>query len=179
MYGLILVEDPANLLPSVDREFYVMQGDFYSEGEKGQAGHHEFNVESRSSTQVKMRSGNPDYAVFNGKVGALTGSGALTANTNETIRIFFGAGGPNLASSFHIIGEIFHKVYPEGSLAASLTNVQTTMVPAGGATIVEFTTYIMGTYLLVDHSLTRAIQKGAAAELKVTGPSAPDVYGFG
>lgn len=173
MYGMILVEPEEGLQTTnpVDKEFYVMQGDFYTKGNIGNDGHHDFDTD-------ELPTANPDYVVFNGKVGALTGSGALTANTNDVIRIFFGVGGPNLASSFHIIGEIFDKVYPEGSLFATFTNVQTTMVPAGGSTIVQFTAYVMGTYLLVDHSLTRAIQKGAAGELKISGPSAPDVYGF-
>lgn len=173
MYGMILVE-PTGGLQAIDpaaKEFYVMQGDFYTAGAKGTDGHHDFDSQ-------KLLTANPDYVVFNGRVGALTGSGALTANTGERVRIFFGVGGPNLVSSFHIIGEIFDTVHPEGSLRANFTDVQTTMVPAGGSTIVEFTPYVMGTYLLVDHSLTRAIQKGALGEFKVSGPSAPDIYGF-
>ncbi len=177
MYGLILVEDPANLLPigSNVKEFYVVQGDFYTKGNKGQAGHHDFD-------STEMLSENPDYVVFNGKVGSLVGAGnALTANVNELVRIYFGVGGPNVVSSFHIIGEIFDVVYPEGSLKPSttLTNVQTTLVPGGGSAIVEFTPEVIGSgYWLVDHSLTRAIQKGALGQLIVSGTSIPGIYGF-
>jgi len=177
MYGLILVEDPANLLavgPTV-KEFYVMQGDFYSVGNKGQDGHHDFDLK-------EMKSENPDYVVFNGKVGSLVGAGnALAANVNEEVRIYFGVGGPNLVSSFHIIGEIFDTVYPEGSLKSTttLTNVQTTLVPGGGSAIVEFTPEVAGEqYYLVDHSLTRAIEKGALGQLIVSGTSNPGIYGF-
>jgi nitrite reductase (NO-forming) len=176
MYGLILVEDPANLLPvgSSVKEFYVVQGEFYTKGNKG-PGHHDFD-------SSEMLSENPDYVVFNGKVGSLVGTGnALTANVNELVRIYFGVGGPNLASSFHIIGEIFDTVYPEGSLKLSttLTYVQTTLVPGGGSAIVEFTPEVIGSgYWLVDHSLTRAIQKGALGQLIVTGTSNPGIYGF-
>ncbi len=180
MYGMILVE-PVGGLPAVDKEFYVMQGEFYTEGSKGQAGHHDFSVRSNSLTLSKMLSENPDYVVFNGKVGALVGSNALKADVGQKLRIYFGVGGPNLVSSFHIIGEIFDKVYPEGSFApsASLTNVQTTLVPGGGSTIVEFTPLVIGSgYLLVDHSLSRAIQKGALGQLIVSGTSTPGVYGF-
>ncbi len=183
MYGMILVEDPANLLsvgPTV-KEFYVMQGEFYSEGSKGQEGHHAFDSQAKSLTLSKMLSENPDYVLFNGKVGALLGANALKADMGQKVRIYFGVGGPNLVSSFHIIGEIFDKVYPEGSFApsASLTNVQTTLVPGGGSTIVEFTPLVIGSgYLLVDHSLTRAIEKGAIAQLVVSGTSQPNVYGF-
>ena len=181
MYGLVLVEPVGGLLPTADKEFYVMQGEFYTEGNKG-PGHHDFSTLAKSSTQSKMLSADPDYVVFNGKVNSLIGTGnALTADVGQTVRIYFGVGGPNLVSSFHIIGEIFDRVYPEGSLNQTqvLTNVQTTLIPAGGSTIVEFTPHVIGgKYWLVDHSLTRAIQKGAIGQLVVTGTSDPGIYGF-
>jgi len=166
MYGLILVEPPEGL-PPVDREFYVMQGDFYTTGKNGEGGFQSFSIE-------KMLREDPEYVVFNGAAGALTGDNALKAQVGEKVRIFFGVGGPNLVSSFHVIGEIFDAVYPEGASEA-LHNVQTTLVPAGGAAIVEFKVEVPGTYLLVDHSLTR-ILKGAAGQLVVTGPDAPDIF---
>jgi nitrite reductase (NO-forming) len=166
MYGLILVEPPEGL-PPVDREFYVMQGDFYTTGRNGEGGFQSFSME-------KMLREEPEYVVFNGAAGALTGDNALKAQVGERVRIFFGVGGPNFVSSFHVIGEIFDAVYPEAASEA-LHNVQTTLVPAGGAAIVEFTVEVPGTYLLVDHSLTR-ILKGAAGQLVVTGPDAPDVF---
>ncbi|HEX5506183.1 MAG TPA: copper-containing nitrite reductase [Thermomicrobiales bacterium] len=174
MYGLIVIEPPQGL-PKVDREFYVMQGEFYLTGASADQG-------LRTYSQAKMLAEQPDYVVFNGAVGALTGDNALQAKTGETVRIFFGVGGPNLTSSFHVIGQIFDRVAVEG---ASLedpakwgTNVQTTLVPAGGATVVEFTTPVPGTYTLVDHSLGRTT-KGAAAQLVVAGPDNPDVFAPG
>jgi len=166
MYGLIVVE-PEQGLPAVDREYYVMQGDFYLTGDRGQQGLRDFDMN-------KMLAENPDYVVFNGSVGALTGEHALKARVGDTVRIFFGVGGPNKTSSFHVIGEIFDRVHPEGA-SETLTNVQTTMVPAGGATMVEFQTQVPGTYMLVDHSLGR-LEKGAAAQLVVEGPANPDVF---
>lgn len=166
MYGLIVVE-PEGGLPQVDREFYVMQGDFYLSGERGEKGLHGFDME-------QMLAENPDYVVFNGSVGALTGDNALKAKTGETVRIFFGVGGPNLTSSFHVIGEVFDRVAPEGA-AEWVSHVQTTMVPAGGATIVEFQVEVPGNYTLVDHSLGR-LAKGAAGVLQVEGPDNPEVY---
>ncbi|HET7771292.1 MAG TPA: copper-containing nitrite reductase, partial [Chloroflexota bacterium] len=166
MYGLIVVEPEAGY-PKVDREFYVMQGDFYLSGDRGQAGHHEIGM-------ADMMEENPDYVVFNGSVGALTGDNALKANVGETVRIFFGVGGPNLTSSFHVIGEIFDRVYPEGATQA-LTNVQTTLVPTGGATIADFKVEVPGNYIIVDHSLTR-LEKGGAAILTVSGPENPAIF---
>ncbi|MPZ16039.1 MAG: nitrite reductase, copper-containing [Chloroflexi bacterium] len=165
MYGLIIVEPPEGL-PPVDREFYVMQGDFYVQS-PAQGG-------PRSLALDKLRDERADYVVFNGAVGALSGDTALRAVVGETVRIFFGDGGPNLTSSFHVIGEIFDRVAPEGA-SEWTTNIQTTLVPAGGATIVEFTLEVPGDYLLVDHSLGR-LTKGAAGVLHVEGPDNRDVF---
>jgi nitrite reductase (NO-forming) len=114
--------------------------------------------------------------VFNGAVGSLTGDNALQAKVNETVRLYFGVGGPNITSSFHIIGEIFDRVYPEGGMKLIQENVQTTMVPAGGSTIIEFKVEVPGTFVLVDHSLTRAFNKGALGMLKVAGPESRIIY---
>lgn len=167
MYGLILIE-PEGGLPPVDKEFYVMQGDFYTQGKYGDQGLQAFDMN-------KAIEENADYVVFNGKVGALIGDGALTSKVGETIRIFMGNGGPNLVSSFHVIGEIFDKVYVEGADLIN-HNVQTTLVPAGGAVTVEFKTDVPGSLVLVDHSIFRAFNKGALGILKVEGEENKQVY---
>ncbi|HTM28362.1 MAG TPA: copper-containing nitrite reductase [Rhodanobacter sp.] len=167
MYGLILVEPPEGL-PKVDHEYYVMQGDFYTTGKYRQKGLQPFDME-------KAIDEHPTYVLFNGKEGALTGDNALTAKTNETVHLFIGNGGPNLISSFHLIGEIFDKVQPEGGTEAQ-HNVQTTLIPAGGAATVEFHTDVPGSYVLVDHSIFRAFNKGALGILKVDGPEDKTIY---
>ncbi|WP_255357485.1 copper-containing nitrite reductase [Rhodanobacter sp. Root561] len=169
MYGLILVVEPPEGLSPVDHEYYVMQGDFYTTGKYRQKGLQPFDME-------KAIDENPTYVLFNGKEGALTGDNALTAKTNETVRLFVGNGGPNLVSSFHVIGEIFDKVQPEGGTVAQ-HNVQTTLIPSGGAATVEFHTDVPGSYVLVDHSIFRAFNKGALGILKVDGPEHTDVPG--
>ncbi|MBQ0770163.1 MAG: nitrite reductase, copper-containing, partial [Bizionia sp.] len=143
MYGLILVE-PAGGLPKVDKEYYVMQGDFYTKGANGERGLQPFDMQKAVDEKA-------DYVVFNGKVGALTGDNALTAKVGETVRLFVGNGGPGLVSSFHIIGEIFDKVHVEGGDLVN-ENVQTTLIPAGGAAMIEFKVDVPGTFILVDHS---------------------------
>ena len=168
MYGLILVE-PWEGLPPVDKEFYVVQGDFYTAGKFGEEGLQSFD-------QAKAEDERPSYVVFNGSANSLVGDKALKARVGDTVRIFFGNGGPNLVSSFHVIGEIFEKVYMEGGVLASQRQVQTTLVPAGGSTIVEFKMDVPGTYILVDHSLFRAFNKGALGMLKATGPENLIVY---
>ena len=168
MYGLIVVE-PEGGLPPVDREFYVMQGELYTQAPYGQHGYQTMNVD-------KLLAEQPEYITFNGAVGALTQKKPLTAQVGETVRIFFGVGGPNLVSSFHVIGEIFDRVYDEASLtAAPLTNVQTTLVPAGGATVVEFTLDVPGRYVLVDHSLSR-MERGLVGFLIAEGEENPEIF---
>ena len=168
MYGLILVE-PAEGLPEVDREFYVMQGEFYTGGGRGAKGLQPFSYDKAVAEQ-------PDYVVFNGSVGALTGEGALRAKVGERIRLFVGNGGPNLVSSFHVVGEIFDNVYTEAGQGAVNRNVQTTLVPAGGATITEFVADVPGTLVLVDHSIFRATDKGALGMLEVSGESVAAIF---
>jgi nitrite reductase (NO-forming) len=113
--------------------------------------------------------------LFNGSEGSLTAEHALTAKVGETIRLFVGNGGPNLVSSFHVIGEIFDKVQYEGGTHVQ-ENVQTTLIPSGGAAIVTFRTEVPGTYVLVDHSIFRAFNKGALGMLRVEGPENKTVY---
>lgn len=168
MYGLILVEPPEGL-PKADQEYYVLQSEFYTKEEFGTEGLVTYDREKASEEK-------PTYVVFNGKYGSLMEEGALTAKTGQKVRIYFGNGGPNKISSFHVIGEIFDVVYDQANIGgATLKNVQTTLVPAGGATILDFNVEVPGSYTLVDHAIFR-IEKGAVGALKVEGADAPDIY---
>jgi nitrite reductase (NO-forming) len=171
MYGLIVVE-PEGGLPQVDREFYVMQGELYTVEPFGTKGEMEMDYD-------KLISERPEYFLFNGSVGALTKAHPLYANAGETVRIFFGVGGPNYTSSFHVIGEIFDHVYDMGSVTSPpLTGVQTVSVPPGGATMVDFKIDRAGHYVLVDHALSRA-ERGLAGYLIVDGPREDDIMHSG
>jgi nitrite reductase (NO-forming) len=167
MYGLILVEPPQGL-PKVDREYYVTQGDFYTVGKYREKGVQAFDMQ-------KAIDENATYVVFNGSEGALVGEKALKASVGETVRLYVGNGGPNLVSSFHVIGEIFDKVFTEGG-SRYQENVQTTIVPAGGSAIVEFKVEVPGTYILVDHSIFRAFNKGALGMMKIDGAENKAVF---
>jgi nitrite reductase (NO-forming) len=171
MYGLILVE-PEGGLPPVDREFYIMQGEFYTQRPFGQHGPQEFSLE-------KLLAERAEYLVFNGAVGALTQAHPMEAHVGETVRIFFGVGGPNYTSSFHVIGEIFARVYQQAALTAPpLTDVQTTLVPAGGAAVVEFRLEVPGRYILVDYALAR-LERGLVGFLLVQGVEHLEVFHSG
>ena len=170
MYGLILVE-PKGGLAKVDREFYVMESEFFA-GEPDKNGVAAFDI-------TKGLEEHPTYVVFNGKQGGLMGANVLKAKVGETVRMYFGNIGPNGISSFHIIGEIFDKVYQEGGLGGTVhTGIQTTLVPSAGATIVEFKVEVPGAYTLVDHSIFR-VAKGAIGQLVVEGAKNPKVYRAG
>lgn len=168
MYGLILVE-PEEGLPAVDREFYVMQGEIYTEEPFGNGG-------LLTESYDKLINERPEYFVFNGHVGALTDHYPLHANVGDTVRIYFGVGGPNYTSSFHVIGEIFDKAYQLGSVTSEpITNVQSISVPPGSANIVEFKCEVPGRFVLVDHALSRA-ERGLAGYLVVEGEEDLDVF---
>ena len=168
MYGMILVEPEDGLAP-VDREFYVMQGELYTAQPFGAQG-------ALTADAGKLLDEKPEYFVFNGAVGGLTGQAhSLKASVGQTVRIFYGVGGPNFTSSFHVIGEMFDRVYDQGSLTSTpLTNVQTTLVPPGGATMVEIKLEVPGRYILVDHALSR-MARGLSGYLMVDGDPVPDI----
>ncbi len=166
MYGLVLVEPPEGLPPA--REYYVMQGDFYTAGAYHTPGLQAFDMQKAIDER-------PTYVLFNGSEGSLSGDRALHAEVGEPVRLFVGNGGPNLVSSFHVIGAIFDRVWREGGTSVD-TNVQTTLIPAGGAAIAELEFQVPGNYALVDHSIFRAFNKGAVGTLVVTGQPAADVY---
>ena len=165
MYGLILVE-PEKGLPKVDKEYYVVQGDFYTTGNTGEKGAQGFSVE-------KARAEQPTYIKFN----AMATPGNLKAKVGEKVRLYVGNGGPNMTSAFHVIGEIFDTVYQQGGVGSDpAKNVQTTLIPPGGAAIVDFKVDVPGAYILVDHAIFRAIDKGAVGILEVAGPDQPNVF---
>ncbi|MGA8514027.1 MAG: c-type cytochrome, partial [Burkholderiaceae bacterium] len=151
-----------------DKEYYVMQGDFYTAGKYREKGLQPFDMQKAIDER-------PTYVLFNGSESALTGDNALKAKVGEKVRLFIGNGGPNLVSSFHVIGEIFDKVWFEGG-SKFQENVQTTLIPAGGAAIAEFKTEVPGTYVIVDHSIFRAFNKGALGMMKIDGPENKAIY---
>jgi len=166
MYGAIVVE-PVGGLPPVDREFYIMQGDWYTAGRMGNQGHQTFS-------QEKALAELPEYYTFNGHVNALTELYPLQAEVGETVRIFFGVGGPNKGSNFHVIGEVFDRVY-SGSEETFTANEEVWYVPPGSVSTFEMFLDVPGTYTIVDHALYR-VQKGAAGLLQVSGEPNPDIF---
>jgi len=204
MYGLILVEPKAGL-PPVDKEFYVLQSELYyevrerkSKGSKPRGGMSSRGHGGKAAAAAAAAAAEPeeddDYyntvdfsfedgmaehpklVVFNGRDGALRDEGTLRVKQDERVRIFFGNGGPNLISSFHIIGAIFDKVYREADLVSPpARSIQTTLVPAGGATVVEIDFPVPGNFTIIDHALFR-LEKGAVGFINVNGEPRPEIF---
>lgn len=174
MYGLLYVQAAEADLPPVDHEYYVMQSEFYHEPP-------DVDDDGRLSSQVEFSypgalREEPNIVVFNGSDTALTRDKPLKARVDESVRIFFGNAGPNLTSSFHVIGSNFRKLYRDGDVVSAPGQfVQTTSVPPGAATVVDLKMLVPGTYTLVDHAIFR-LDKGAVGYLNVAGKPRPDIY---
>jgi plastocyanin len=167
MYGGILV-DPQTPLPSVEHELYMVQSEYYTTTDASGA---------LISDRAAVTNESPTYVVFNGAVGALTGDKAPKMQVGERMRIYFVNAGLNLDSNFHPIGSHWDKVWQEGALLNDpLRGSQTTLVPAGGGTVVELIAQVPQTIVLVDHALARAFDKGAIGQIVVTGDPNPDIY---
>jgi nitrite reductase (NO-forming) len=167
MYGGILV-DPAEALPDVDHEWYVVQSEFYTDStEPGLV----------ETDRAAITAEQPTMVVFNGAKGALAGENAPVMQVGERARIYFVNAGLNLISSFHPIGSHWDVVYPEAALLnAPLRGSQTTLVPAGGGTVVELIGQVPSTIILVDHALARTFDKGALGQIVVQGEENPEIF---
>ncbi len=167
MFGGILV-DPETPLPEVSHEWYMVQSEYYTVGTD--AGVVDFD-------RAAVTDEAPTFVVFNGAVGALTGDNALEMTVGERSRIYFVNAGLNLDSNFHPIGSHWDKVYPEAALLNSpLRGSQTTLVPAGGGTVVELIGQVPSTIVLVDHALARAVDKGAIGQIVITGDANTEIF---
>lgn len=165
MSGGILV-DPQTPLPAVDHEWYMVQSEYYTT-----------DGDTRQLDRAAVTAENPTHVVFNGAVGALTDDNALQMDVGERGRIYFVNAGLNLTSNFHPIGSHWDTVYPEAALLnAPLRGSQTTLVPAGGGTVVELEGQVPMTVVLVDHALARAFDKGAIGQITISGEDNTEIF---
>ena len=167
MYGMLLVEPEAGL-PHADREYYVMQSEFYTTPPTAGSRFVEYSHQDGLDE-------NPRYIVYNGGA-AMLNDAALCASVGERVRIYFGNAGPNKPSAFHVVGAVMDRVYRETDLISPpARGLQTTLIPPGGAAVVEFVPQVPGMYTFLDHAIFR-IQKGAMGMVHVEGPANPEVY---
>jgi nitrite reductase (NO-forming) len=169
MYGLILVE-PGDGLPPANREYYLMQGEFYTKQPTLTPGFQDFDP-------VKAHADHPEYVVFNGRMDSLLDERALKARTGDVVRLFVGNGGPSLTSSFHVVGAVFDNVFENGAIGREpVRNSQMVSIAPGSSAIVDFRVRVPGRYFLVDHNYFRGHEKGTVAMLSVDGPAAPAIF---
>ncbi len=171
MFGLILVE-PTDGLPEVDREFYLGQHEVYTDKPVGEEGCHGFSFENMTAEE-------PTYVLFNGEKYPFTSDryGTLTAQRGERVRVFLVTGGPNYPSNFHPIGNVWARAWPNGALATDPDEyVQTMTVPPGSCFVGDMETPVPERIKLVDHALTRVARRGLLAEIDVEGEERPDVF---
>jgi len=171
MFGMI-VSEPKDGMEPVDREFYLGQHEVYTDQPAGTKGHMGFDYHA-------MMAENPTYVLFNGAKYPFTPDvyGPIPAKVGETVRVFMVTGGPNLTSSFHPIGNVWSKAWPQGSLASQpMQYVQTQSVPPGSTFVGEMELPVPETIKLVDHALSRVAHKGNLAEIEVSGPAKPEIF---
>lgn len=171
MYGMILVEPPEGL-PEVDHEFYFGQNEVYTNKNAGEKGLHEFDTQA-------MIDEKPNYVLLNGEAQAITGNryGALKVKRDETARIYFVTGGPNVTSNFHPIGNVFTKAWREGAVTSAPERyLQTCQVAPGSCGVFEMDFPVPGSVKLVDHALSRVAHKGMIGVIDVEGEEQPQIF---
>jgi len=171
MFGMIVVE-PEEGLPHVDREFYLGQNETYTRQKPGIPGSRDFDFDA-------LLREDPSYVTFNGGFNALTAKrlGAMHAKVGESVRIFMVNTGPNLLSSLHPIGNIWTRAWMLGALAMPpMKFVQSVPVPPGNAIVADMELPVPQTIQIVDHSMSRAARQGAVAEIVVTGEENPQIF---
>jgi len=177
MFGMILVE-PEDGLPEVDRELYFGQHELYTDTDTGQEGHHSFDVTS-------MGNEDPTYVLLNGEkyAWAAANEGPIEVDQGDRVRVFMVDGGPNVSSNFHPIGNVWSRAYRDGGLPAdgdveayADKNIQTMNVPPGSCMIGEMETPVPERIKLVDHALSRVVRKGMLAEIDVIGEEDESVF---
>ncbi|HZK79091.1 MAG TPA: multicopper oxidase domain-containing protein [Gemmatimonadaceae bacterium] len=175
MYLPIIVDPEGGWGTKADKEFVLVQSEFYAkDGEAGAAA-----TESHGALGMPME---PDwnaeqskaarYVVFNGRAFQYKDS-PLKVDVGDRVRFFVVNAGPNFDSDFHIVGAIFDRVYPDGDPKHALSGVQTYGVPAGGGAVFE-TVFDKdasgeGLYPFVTHSFADA-EKGAVGIIQVGTP---------
>ena len=168
MYGGILV-DPATPLPAVEHELYMVQSEYYTTtGADG----------TLTTDRKAITDESPDATSCSTARSARSpATTRRTCRSASTMRIYFINAGLNLDSNFHPIGSHWDSVWEDAALLnAPLRGIQTTLVPAGGGTVVELIAQVPMTIVLVDHALARAFDKGAIGQIVINGDPNPEIF---
>ncbi|MEO6406038.1 MAG: multicopper oxidase domain-containing protein [Ferruginibacter sp.] len=150
MVGMVIVEPSGGFPGKVDREFAIIQNEYYLK----QQG---LNYAPDTSAALHRQ---PSFVSFNGKVGQYI-IHPIHVKAGERIRVYFLNVGPNNISSFHVIGTILDKVWQDGNPSNQLVGMQAVLVGPAQGSIMEFILPEKGRYTFVDHSFANA-ELGAA-----------------
>jgi nitrite reductase (NO-forming) len=166
MYLPIIVDPKGGWPTRVDKEFVLVQSEFYPKASTGDTAVREGDWEA-------MLDNRASYVVFNGRADQYKAA-PLAVDEGDKVRLFVMNAGPNRSSAFHVVGAIFDAVYPGGKPSEVIHGLQTWDVPVGGGAVFE-TTFERGmsgegTYAFVTHAFADA-SKGAVGLIKVGNPA--------
>ena len=174
MYGMLVVEPRGGYPTRVDRQYAVVQSEFYTkldpDGRKVD-GQPLYVLDTQ-----KVRTKESTYTVFNGVYNGMVDH-PLVATPGERVRLFVLNVGPSNTSSFHVVGAIFDRVWIDGNPDNQFRGMQTVLLPSAGSAIVEFRVPEKGQYIMVDHHFANASQ-GAIGIVDATGSTAEGSAGI-
>ena len=166
MYLPIIVDPRQGWPAAADKEFILVQSDFYPK------------PSAMDSTVMEgdwkaMLGGDPTYIVFNGRAFQYKET-PLAVEPGDRVRLFVMNAGPNSRSEFHVVGNIFDRVYPGGNTSQVIEEVQTWSVPTGGGAVMELVfgtgEDAVGNYAFVTHAFADA-SRGAVGVIRVGHPT--------
>jgi nitrite reductase (NO-forming) len=158
MYGAIVVEPVSKPLPRVDREYVLVSGEWYLNGD-GLAKPAQLDM-AKAHAQL------PDWVTWNGYAGQYAAH-PRTANPGETVRFWVVAAGPSFDTDFHVVGTLLNRAWANADLTSPpQQNVQTVSVPAGGGGVFDVKIDEPGLYPFVSHRFA-SVDLGQVGLLKV------------
>ncbi|MEP6609803.1 MAG: multicopper oxidase domain-containing protein [Burkholderiaceae bacterium] len=155
MYGMMIVEPRGGYPTKVDREYAILQSEFYTKPDPQRR-----KVDGAPLYVLdgdRVRSKAPTYTVFNGRHNGFVEK-PLLSKPGERVRLFVMNVGPSNTSSFHVVGTIFDRVWIDGNPDNQLRGMQTVLLGSSSGAIVEFMVPEAGSYVMVDHHFANASQ---------------------
>jgi nitrite reductase (NO-forming) len=152
MYGALVVEPKEGYPTKVDREYVVIQSEFYAKAPAKGAKSQVYTLDGE-----RLRAAQPTHTVFNGVHNGMVGN-PLAAKAGERVRLYVMNVGPSRTSSFHVVGTIFDRVWMDGNPKNQFVGMQTVLLGSSNSAIVEFMIPEDGSYIMVDHHFANASQ---------------------
>jgi nitrite reductase (NO-forming) len=155
MYGAVIVEPREGYPTKADREYIVVQSEFYAKPDAD--GRKVDGAPLYVLDSEKLKAAQPTHTVFNGSHNGMVKK-PLPAKPGERVRLFVLNVGPSKTSSFHVVGTIFDRVWIEGNPDNQMRGMQTVLLGSSNSAIVEMVIPEAGSYIMVDHHFANASQ---------------------